>query len=102
MKSVLYTKKKKRTHFATKSSEIIISSKRAGSTLKKGSLQTMMILDFVIQGLYDTQVKTNKFSVAIMYSCMWGVFILKKIHKQKSEKMLEVEIPFSFSLVLVL
>jgi hypothetical protein len=39
----LTTYKKKLTHFATKSSEIIISSRRAGSTLQKRSL------------LYETQ-----------------------------------------------
>jgi hypothetical protein len=40
------------------------------------------MLDFNVQGLYDIQIKTNKFCIAKMYSCMCGVFILKKIHKQ--------------------
>jgi hypothetical protein len=59
---------------------------------------SLMMLDFVIQGLYDIQIKTNKFCIARMYSCMCSVFILKKIHKQKSEKLLQklVENPFSF------
>jgi hypothetical protein len=74
--------KKKLKHFATKSSEIIISSRRAGSTLQKRSLLykkflcffliSLMMLDFVIQGLYDIQIKTNKFCIARMYSCMCG------------------------------
>jgi hypothetical protein len=59
-----------------------------------------MMLDFVIQGLYeyDIQKKTNKFSIARMHSCMCGVFILYKIHKQKSAKLGQklLEIPFSF------
>jgi hypothetical protein len=59
-----------------------------------------MMFDFVIQYLYDIQIKTNKFCIARMYSCMCGAFILKQIQKQKSEKLLQklVEIPFSFLL----
>jgi hypothetical protein len=83
---------------------------------------SMMILNFVIQGLdgwmdgcsvggvallhagHKTGLMctgliryTNKY-IAIMYSCMCLVFILKKILKQKLEKLLEVEISFSFLL----
>jgi hypothetical protein len=56
------------------------------------------MLGFVVQGLYDIQIKNNKFCIAKIYSCICGVFILKKIHKQKSEKLPQklVEIPFSF------
>jgi TRAP-type C4-dicarboxylate transport system permease large subunit len=112
--------KKKLTHFATKSSKIIISSRRAGSTLQKRSLlyktqkktkskrkkKTFFFcffdfvddVDVLVQGLYGIQITTNKFCIARMYSCMCGVFILKKIHKQKLEKLLKklVETPFFF------
>jgi hypothetical protein len=61
---------------------------------------SLMMLDRVVQGLYtyDIQIKTNKFCIARMYSSICGVFILKNLHKQKSEKLLQnlVEIPFSF------
>jgi hypothetical protein len=77
----------KKTHFSTKSSEIIISFRRAGSTLQKRSLLyiaqklkanekkyhffyffliSLMMLDFVIQALYDIRIKTNKFRIARM------------------------------------
>jgi hypothetical protein len=96
------TLKKNTTFFVTKSTEIIISYRRAGFTLQKRSflyktkkrkkkkhffiffLILLMMLDFATQG-YDIQIKTNKFCMARMYSCMCGVFIFKKIHKQKSE-----------------
>jgi hypothetical protein len=72
------TLKKKLTHFATKSSEIIISSWKAGSTLQKRSLLyetqkkyifliSLMMLNVVIQGLYDIQITPNKFCIARMY-----------------------------------
>jgi hypothetical protein len=35
-------------------------------------------VDVVVQGLYDIPITTNKFCIAKMYSCMCGVFILKK------------------------
>jgi hypothetical protein len=58
-----------------------------------------MMLDFVIQGLYDIQIKTNKFCISRMYSCMCGVFILKKTFTNKKLEKLpqkKVEIPFTF------
>jgi hypothetical protein len=79
----IYTQKKKLTHFATKCSEIINFSRRAGSTLQKRSLlcktqkklkakvkmNSLMMLNFVIiQGLYDIQIIINKFCIARMYS----------------------------------
>jgi hypothetical protein len=72
--------KKKLTHFATKSSEIIISSRTAGSTLQKRSL------------LYKKQK---------MYSCIRVVpLYLKKPSQTEIEKLLKkiVEVPFSFLL----
>jgi hypothetical protein len=63
-KKVYLHSKKKLTHFSTKSSEIIISFRRAGSTLQKQTLlyktqknknQTRQ------QNLYDIQIKTNKY-----------------------------------------
>jgi hypothetical protein len=72
--------KKKLTHFATKSSKIMISSRIAGSTLQKRSLfyktQTnkskrkkkkivflisLIILNFLTQGFHDIQITTTKF-----------------------------------------
>jgi hypothetical protein len=77
--NVLYTLKKKLTHFATKSSEIIISSIRAGSTLQKRSLLyknekniffvflfSLMMLNFFTQGFYNIQVTPNKLCLARM------------------------------------
>jgi hypothetical protein len=67
--NVLYTQKKL-THFATKSSEIIISSIRAGSTLQKRPLLyknknniflfSLMMLNFFTQGFYNIQVTPNQ------------------------------------------
>jgi hypothetical protein len=57
-----------------------------------------MMLNFVMQGLYDTQITTNKFCIAKMYSCMCGVFILKKTSQTEIGKLLKIltETPFSF------
>jgi hypothetical protein len=51
--------KKKLTHFAMKSSDITISYRTAGSTFD--FLNSLIMLNFVIQGLYDVQITTNKF-----------------------------------------
>jgi hypothetical protein len=37
------------------------------------------MLNFVIQGLYDIQIKTNKFCSARMYSCTEFEKLLKKL-----------------------
>jgi hypothetical protein len=61
------TLRKKLTHFATKSSEIIISSRRAGSTLQKQSL------------LYKTQkkIKANqKIKYVFLISLMMLDFVI--------------------------
>jgi hypothetical protein len=91
---------KKLTHLDTKSSEIIISSRTAGSTLQKRSLLYnsqkttskrkkknffFSFFDFVD----DIQITTHKFCIARMYSCMCGVFILKKPAQTEIEKLFQ-------------
>jgi hypothetical protein len=50
----------------------------AFSTRKSYSL---MMLDFVLQGLYDIQITTNKFCIAKMYSCIiWCLYTYKNLH----------------------
>jgi hypothetical protein len=79
---------KKITRFATKSSDILISSRWLGSTFQKRSLLYKMqktkskrkkfVFFYPVDEveLYDIQITTNKFCIARMYSCMCGVFIL--------------------------
>jgi hypothetical protein len=57
-----------------------------------------MMLTFVIKGLYDIQITTNKFCIVRMYWCMRGVLYLKKPSQTEIGKLLQklIETPFSF------
>jgi hypothetical protein len=73
-----------------------------GFTLQKKNffvfLILLMMLNFVMQGLYDIQITTNKFSIARMNRACVVFLYLKKPSQTEIGKLLKklVETPFSF------
>jgi hypothetical protein len=73
------------------------TQKKLKANAKKNNLSLMM-LNFVIQGLYDIKITSNKFCIAKMYSCMCGALYLKKPSQTGIGHLLQKleETPFSF------